>query len=102
MVKARTLQSSAETMDAACCASLMRGRLPGLRASSARTPQAPRTKPANPLRAAEHKALGEKLSNQASAAGADGGADGDLSLPRGRAREQQSSRHWRRRSTARS
>ena len=38
---------------------------------------------------AEHQALGEELAHQTSAAGADGSADGDLPLTRGRAGEQQ-------------
>ena len=37
----------------------------------------------------QHQTFDEQLTQQPSAAGADGGADGDLFLPRGRAREQQ-------------
>src|ERR1039457_2603138 len=47
-VNPSTRQSSAETADEAWKVSLMRGRLPGARASSARTPHAPIRKPRMP------------------------------------------------------
>ena len=87
--KASTRQSRAVTAEATCCSSLMRGRLPGLKASSKRTPQAPMAKPIKPLSDGQQHAFGQKLAEQAPASGAEGGANGDFFLASGGAGQQQ-------------
>ena len=67
----------------------MRGRSPGAMASSARTPQAPIRKPRMPPAKASTTLSVEQLPHDAHATGADGGANGHLPLPRGRARQLQ-------------
>ena len=67
----------------------MRGMLPGFTASSARTPSAPIARPSTPPIEREQHAFGEQLADDAAAAGADGGADGDLARAAGGARQQQ-------------